>query len=175
MYRINVQQPADRPKIENLLDRTFGGDRFEKKSYRFRCGIEPVVALSFVAREGAAIIATIQHWPVSIGADQAPALLLGPLGVEPARKGEGIGQALVRHGLAVAASHGHQRVLLVGDEPYYGRFGFQKAKAFGVVMADEDPDRVLALALRRGGLGAVSGLITVPRATTPEAGRQAQK
>jgi len=167
MYRISLQQSADRPAIESLLDRTFGDNRFEKKSYRFRYGVDPVIGLSFVAREGAAIVATIQHWPISIGADRAPALLLGPLGVEPKRKGEGIGQALVRHGLAAAASLGHERVVLVGDEPYYGRFGFRPASRFGVVMDDEAANRVLALALRTGGFGA-DGLIS-PSVKSPSA------
>src|SRR5690606_33618299 len=91
--------------------------------------------LSFVARdETGRVVGTVRLWDVVAGADARRALLLGPLAVDPALKSAGIGSALMRHALAEAARLGHAAVLLVGDAPYYARFGFSAGKTGALAM-----------------------------------------
>ncbi|MBB4265882.1 GNAT family N-acetyltransferase [Roseospira visakhapatnamensis] len=147
-YALRPHDAADAPAVEALLDRAFGADRHAKRSYAYRQGVEPVAALGFVAtRPDGTVIGTLRFWPIQVGDAGGPALLLGPIAVEPALKGLGIGKALMRKGLFEAQRHGHGLVVLVGDLSYYGVFGFRPAAGFGLVMPHERPHRVLALPL----------------------------
>jgi predicted N-acetyltransferase YhbS len=150
MIELRQERPADRPAIIDLLDAAFGPDRDKKVCYRYREGLAPVGELSFVARQAGRIVGTIRQWPVLVGEVRTPALLLGPVAVDPALQGLGIGSKLVRMTLAVAGATGHRVVLLVGDPAYYQRFGFVPAAPHGIVMADENPAR---LQVRRVGIG----------------------
>jgi predicted N-acetyltransferase YhbS len=143
MFQLRAETPADAPAIENLLDRAFGPDRFAKASYAFRDGVPAVADLARVAVAAAdgRLVGTIRYWPVAV--DDAPALLLGPLGVEPTLKGRGIGRALLAASLAaVRGSPAPPAVLLVGDARYYGPLGFEPAPAT-TVMPGEDPARLM--------------------------------
>lgn len=159
MLDITTERPGDGTRIELLLNRAFGPGRKSKKSYRYRQGVDPLAELSFVARakEDGAILGTLRFWPVAIGAHGA--LLLGPLAVEPKLKGQGIGAALMFHGLDAAAWARHSRVVLVGDLDYYARFGFAPAAPMGLVMPGEQPHRLLACELAKGAFQGVSGEI----------------
>ena len=150
MYTISGERPEDGPAIEAILDRAFGSERRRKASYRFRDHVAPEPRLSLVARDrGGAAVGTIRFWPLDVATAAAtrPALLLGPVAVEPELKGQGIGRALIRAGLARATRAGHRLVLLVGDAAYYAPFGFEPAAQHGFVMQGEDPARLMALAL----------------------------
>jgi predicted N-acetyltransferase YhbS len=148
-YALRPEADGDGPAIEALLDRAFGPDRHHKRSYAYRDGVDPDEALSFVAdRPDGTLIGTIRFWPVLVGDSAHPAVLLGPIAVEPGLKGRGIGKALIRRGLAEAERHGHGLVVLVGDLPYYALFGFRPASHLGIVMPFERPHRVLALELK---------------------------
>ena len=154
-FRLEDERPADAADIETLLDIAFGADRRTKRSYAYRRGVDSVVALRRVARDPAGrLVGTLRFWPVDVdrgdGAASFPALLLGPLAVEPALKGQGVGRALMADGLARAAGLGHGLVLLVGDLAYYGQFGFAPAASLGFAMPGEAPHRLLCLALRSG-------------------------
>jgi len=129
--------------VEALYDLSFAPGRTALSSYRLRDGIDPVPQLSLVASDEAGVLGgAIRYWPVQVGAHEA--LLLGPVAVHPTRQGEGLGGALVRDSLARAGHLGWKRVLLVGDAPYYGKFGFQRLQ--GVVMPPPtNPSRVLGL------------------------------
>lgn len=143
MFELRCQLPADAPAIETLLDRTFGPDRHAKASYAFRRGVADVARFARVAVAGGdgRLIGTIRYWPVAIAG--TPALLLGPLGVEPELRGRGIGRTLVRVSLAaVHAEPSAPAVLLVGDPAYYRPLGFAAAPA-ATVMPGEDPARLL--------------------------------
>ena len=120
-----------------------------------RDGVDPVAALSLVARdEGGILGGAIRYWPVSVG--QADVLLLGPVAVHPTRQGEGLGGYLIRESLAIASAAGWERVLLIGDAPYYSRFGFDRLE--GVEMPPPtDPARVLGRALFKGAWAGVQG------------------
>ncbi len=91
---------------------------------------------------------------------EGKALLLGPLAVEPGLKSVGIGSALMRHALAEAARLGHGAILLVGDPPYYGRFGFSSEKTAALAMPGPyERHRLLALELVSGALDGAHGTI----------------
>jgi predicted N-acetyltransferase YhbS len=159
MFSVSTERPEDRAEIDRLLDRAFGPERHSKTSYAYRKGVTPVADLKFVARaeRTGAILGTLRFWPVRIGCHAA--LLLGPLAVEPALKGRGIGAALMFHGLDAAAWARHSRVVLVGDQEYYARFGFAPATPQGIVMPHEAPHRLLALELAKGAFAGVSGAV----------------
>jgi predicted N-acetyltransferase YhbS len=162
MFDITTERPEDSAGIETLLDAAFGANRHDKISYRYRDGAAPVPELRLVARErhrpgGYGVIGTLRFWPVAIGAAADPALLLGPLAVAADWRRRGIGAGLIRQGLDMAAWARHRLVLLVGDQAYYGRFGFAPASRHGIVMPGENPDRLLARALCFGAFGGVGG------------------
>jgi len=159
MITITGQLPEDLRAIDRILDKAFGPGREDKTSYAYRRDIAPVDGLSFVARDEDGIVGTIRFWPVVIGEDATPALLLGPLGVAPNRQSAGIGKALINHGHRTAKKLGHSLVLLVGDRGYYKRFGYSSASAHAVSMPGEGPSRLLARELTPGALDGVSGSI----------------
>ena len=130
---------SDGAEVEALYDLCFAPGRTALPSYRLREGVEPVSDLCMVARDEAGILAgAIRYWPILVGED--PALLLGPVAVHPTRQGEGLGRLLIEGSLMQAS--GWKRVLLVGDEAYYKRFGFKQLT--GVIMpSPANPDRVL--------------------------------
>ncbi len=158
MFRFSLdhEKPDDKDAIEDLLDRAFGPGRQAKTSYRYRQAVGPLDELSRVVRHDGRLVGTIRYWPVIV--EDTPALLLGPVAADPVLKGKGIGRALVRETLALAAAAGHGLVLLVGDAGYYGAFGFEPAAASGIRMADE-PDRVMVKPLLAGALEGVAGEI----------------
>jgi predicted N-acetyltransferase YhbS len=112
---------------------------------------------------GIGLQGAISFWPLRIGDDAAPALLLGPLVVHWQRQNRGIGLALMREGLRLAALQGHQLVILVGDEPYYARVGFTCLPAGQLLMPGPvDPKRFLYLELVDGALSKAHGLVLPP-------------
>lgn len=147
VFSLESERPEDGPAIETLLDKAFGVDRQTKISYRYRQGVPPVAALSRVARRAGELVGSIRYWPIRVGPRQASALLLGPVAVEPALKGQGIGKALIRTTLTEAARFGHALVFLVGDISYYGQFGFMPAARFGFVMPEEQSHRLHVIEL----------------------------
>lgn len=164
MYELCPETPADTPEVEALYDLCFAPGRTALSSYRLRDGVEPVAGLCLVLRNGDnAVIAAIRYWPVEVGGH--PVLLLGPVAVHPTAQGEGLGGYLMRESLGRAREMGWARVMLVGDAPYYSRFGFSKLS--GVEMPPPtNPDRVLGLELQPQGWVDVTG--TVTRETRPD-------
>ncbi|GGO56336.1 Predicted N-acetyltransferase YhbS [Roseovarius pacificus] len=158
MFELRPETEEDWWEVEALYDLCFAPGREALSSYRLRDGVPPVRGLSLVARDGNGILAAaIRFWPVRIGAVQA--LLLGPVAVHPTRQGEGLGGWLIRESLDLAARQGWDRVLLVGDAPYYGRFGFRRL--VGVEMPPPtNPDRVLGIALTPDAWQGVGGKVT---------------
>ncbi len=150
---------ADLPQIEKLDERAFGPGRFTRTAYRLREGVGPVPALSFVARVGKFLVGANIITPITCGG--APALLLGPLTVEPAFRSRGIGERLIRQSLDAARAQGHRLVILVGDEPYYSRFGFKRAPMGRILLPGPvDPARVLYCELVDGAFEGVKGPVT---------------
>ena len=145
MFRIRRETPHDSAEVEYLFDLAFAPGRTALSSYRLRDGVEPVAGLSLVARDDYDSLAgAIRYWPVRIGAAGAPALLLGPVAVHPTRQGEGLGALLIADSLERAAELGWTRAVLVGDEPYYRRFGFSRVAGQGARLSAADQPRPAA-------------------------------
>ncbi len=157
MLHISVETPDDSQEVEYLYDLAFAPGRQALSSYRLRDGVPPVAKLCMVARgEEGALAGAIRYWPVRIG--RAKALLLGPVAVHPTRQGEGVGGELIEASLVRAETLGWQRVLLVGDAPYYKNFGFARVK--GVEMPPPtNPERVLGRNLVDGAFDGVNGVV----------------
>jgi predicted N-acetyltransferase YhbS len=149
---------GDGSAIERLHERTFGPGRYAKTAYRLREQVEHDLDLSFTARIGTLLVGSVRLSPVRIG--EARALLLGPLTVEPPFRDRGVGQALIARALDEARLKGHQLVILVGDEPYYGKCGFKSVPPGRVAMPGPvDPGRLLVAELRDGAFDGVAGQI----------------
>ena len=178
MVTITPEIAADHPARELLLDRAFGKrERRRKTSERLREGRMPAEGLAFTARNRRGrLIGTLRLWDITAGS-AGKALLLGPLAVDCAYQKRGIGAELMRHALSEAKGLGHKAVLLVGDAPYYGRFGFAREAAEGLSLPGPvELERFLGLELQAGALKDASGMISAAgRAITAdeiEAARQ---
>ncbi|GFE51539.1 N-acetyltransferase [Roseobacter cerasinus] len=155
MYRFAAETRQDVYEVEALFDLCFAPGREALSSYRLRDDVPPIRSLSLVARDAEDILSgAIRFWPVTI--DGAVTLLLGPIAVHPTRQGEGLASDLVRLSLDRALEAGWQRVMLVGDAPYYQRFGFEKLEHV-VMPPPTNPDRVLGRSLVPGAWDSVTG------------------
>ena len=155
MYDLTPETAGDWWEVEALYDLCFAPGREALSSYRLRDGVPAVPGLCHVVRDPDGILSgAIRYWPVRVG--EAAALLLGPVAVHPTRQGEGLGGQLIHASLEAARRLDWARVILVGDAPYYTRFGF--ARLDGVIMPPPtNPARVLGYALRSGAWDGVSG------------------
>ncbi|AZO52083.1 MAG: GNAT family N-acetyltransferase [Mesorhizobium sp.] len=160
-FTVVAESAGDIEAREDLLDRAMGPGRRRKSSEKLRRGRRPSEGLAFVARDASgAVLGTVRLWDVTLGEGGPAALLLGPLAVEPALKGSGVGSALMRHAVTEAARLGHGAILLVGDAPYYGRFGFSAAKTGALAMPGPyERHRLLALELMEGVLDDAHGTL----------------
>ncbi|MHB2165419.1 GNAT family N-acetyltransferase [Alsobacter sp. R-9] len=156
---IRTETTADMPAREALLDAAFGPARFLKTCERLREGRLPAFALS-AEDEAGRLVGTVRLWPVAAGPGR-PALMLGPLAVDAAARERGIGASLMRAGLNRAAGAGHGAVLLVGDAPYYARFGFSADLTEGLWMPGPvERERFLGLELQAGALAGARGFVS---------------
>jgi predicted N-acetyltransferase YhbS len=155
-FVLELATDDDADPIERLNERVFGPGRFARTAYRIRETTPADPALSFVARVGTLLVGATTMTPIAIGVD--PALLLGPLIVEPVFRSQGIGEALVKSSLEAAKAGGWKLVILVGDEPYYARMGFQRAPPGQISLPGPvDPERLLYCELDPGALAAAKG------------------
>jgi predicted N-acetyltransferase YhbS len=153
---LEPETAADAEAIERLNERVFGPGRFARTAYRLREEAGPDLALSFVARVGTLLVGANRMTPILIG--DTPALLLGPLIVEPVFRSQGIGEALVMRSLEAAKQAGAKLAILVGDEPYYARVGFRRAPPGRIKMPGPvDPARILYCEIEAGAFEGVSG------------------
>lgn len=165
IFTIDAENPSDVVARENLLDRAMGPNRRKKSSEKIRRGRVPAEGLALVARDGDAhVIGTVRLWNVEAGVNSEgtpiTALLLGPLAVDSAYEGKGIGGALMRAAILEAKNRGHGAILLVGDAAYYERFGFFAEGARHLVMPGPfERSRFLALELVEGWLDGAAGMI----------------
>ncbi|MET0670645.1 MAG: N-acetyltransferase [Xanthobacteraceae bacterium] len=148
----------DAEAIDRLHERTFGPGRYARTAFRIREEIPHRIDLSFTARIGTLMVGSVRLSPIRIG--ETPALLLGPLTVEPPFRDRGIGKALLEWALKEAKAKGHRLVVLVGDEPYYGKVGFKRIpKGTATMQGPVDPARLLVAEVVEGAFNGVSGLI----------------
>jgi predicted N-acetyltransferase YhbS len=150
---------ADLPQILDLHARAFGPGRFTRTAYRVREGTAPISPHCLLARLGGELVAAIRFTAVTVGGDPGT-LLLGPLAVEPRYAGQGYGKRLVAEGLERARAGGVALVVLVGDEPYYGRFGFKPVPPGQIALPGPvDPRRLLAAELQPAALARYHGVM----------------
>ena len=166
-FAIRAERTSDVTAREALLDACFGENRHMRTCQRLRDGRAPAEGLALSAVRKGKLLGTVRLWHVSAGG--VPALMLGPLAVDSAHRELGVGAVLVAQALAAARVRGHRAVLLLGDAPYYGRFGFSAAKTGALTLPGAfEPERLLALEFEEGALDDAWGMI-VPT------GRAAQK
>lgn len=158
-FTIRGEAAADVAVREALLDAAFGPARFLKTCERLREGRAPAPGLALVATDvNDDLIATVRLWPILAGGRAA--LLLGPLAVAEHARSVGIGGAMINESLTRAKRLGHRAVLLVGDEPYYRRFGFERRFAERLVMPGPvERARFLGLELAPGALDGARGRV----------------
>jgi len=170
-FAIRAERASDVAARETLLDACFGANRHLRTCQRLRDGRAPAEGLAFsvVRQDGLKnrLVGTLRLWHVSAG--DVPALVLGPLAVDPSCRELGVGAALMRHALATAKAAGHGAVILLGDAPYYARFGFSALKIGELSLPGPfERDRLLGLELREGALAGACGTIAPTGASVPE-------
>src|SRR3954467_10882164 len=157
-FTILTEKPEDADAIERLHERTFGPGRYARTAYRIREQMPHRLDLSYTARIGTLLGGSVRLTAGRIG--ETPALLLGPLTIEPPFRDKGIGKAMMERALKDARDKGHKLVVLVGDEPYYARVGFKRVPRGTITMpGPADPARILAVELIEGALAGVSGIV----------------
>jgi predicted N-acetyltransferase YhbS len=161
MFRVLPETPDDIDEVEVLLDLAFAPGRAALSSYQLREGVAPIAELSTIVRdEYNSVVGAIRYWPVRIGDSGDPALLLGPVAIHPTRQGEGLGALLIMETLERARELGWQRVILVGDEPYYRRFGFTREMSRALEFPKPvNIKRLLAKELVEGAMNEISGTV----------------
>ena len=155
--------PADFPAVSRLHAKVFGPGRFTRTAYRVREGAPALSPYCRVALLGDRLVAAVRFTPINIGR-VGGALLLGPLAVDPDLAGQGFGKRLIGEALEAAKADGVKLVVLVGDVPYYGRFGFSPVPPGQITLPGPvDPQRLLAAELQPGTLAAFNGVIAAQR------------
>src|SRR6201994_386733 len=166
-FAIRAERASDVVAREALLDACFGPNRHTRTCQRLRDGRAPAEGLALsVVRQGR-LVGTVRLWHVSAGGK--PALMLGPLAVDADCRALGIGAALMAHALQAAEQRGHGAVILLGDAPYYARFGFSSAKTAELSLPGPfERDRLLGLELREGALDNAWGMVVAAGASATE-------
>jgi predicted N-acetyltransferase YhbS len=166
-FAIRAERASDVVAREALLDACFGEGRQMRTCQRLRDGRAPAAGLALSAVREGRLVGTVRLWHVSAGG--VPALMLGPLAVEDSCRSLGIGAALIARALAAARSRGHRAVILLGDAPYYARFGFSAEKTGELVLPGAfERERLLGLELREGTLDGAWGMVVPTGAALPE-------
>ena len=165
-FAIRAERASDVVAREALLDACFGANRQMRTCQRLRDGRAPAEGLALSAVREGRLVGTVRLWHVSAGG--VPALVLGPLAVDEASRKLGVGAALMARALELARQSGHGAVILLGDAPYYARFGFSTAKTSELSLPGPfERDRLLGLELRESALDGAWGMITATGALAP--------
>ncbi len=167
-FAIRAERASDVAAREALLDACFGASRHTRTYQRLRDGRAPAQGLALSAVRQGRLVGTVRLWHVSAGG--VPALMLGPLAVEESSRQLGVGAALMDHAIAAAKARGHRAVILLGDAPYYARFGFSGGNTGELSLPGPfERDRLLGLELREGALDGAWGMISATGAPLPKA------
>lgn len=166
-FAIRAERAVDVAAREALLDACFGENRHDRTCQRLRDGRAPAAGLALSAVREGQLVGTVRLWHVSAGGRSA--LVLGPLAVDPACRELGIGAALMQQALAAARARGHDAVILLGDAPYYARFGFSAEKTGALMLPGPfERDRLLAIEFQAGALEGAEGMIVPTGAALPK-------
>jgi predicted N-acetyltransferase YhbS len=166
-FAIRAERASDVAAREALLDACFGDNRHTRTCQRLRDGRAPAEGLALSAVRQGRLVGTVRSWHVSVGG--VPALMLGPLAVEASSRRFGVGAALMERAIAAAKARGHRAIILLGDAPYYARFGFSAAKTGQLTLPGAfERDRLLGLELAEGGLDGAWGMIAATGTPLPK-------
>jgi predicted N-acetyltransferase YhbS len=166
-FAIRAERASDVVAREALLDACFGENRHTRTCQRLRDGHTPAEGFAFSALAQGRLVGTLRLWHVSAGGTRA--LVLGPLAVDPSCRNLGVGAALIKHALIAAEVRGYRAVILLGDAPYYGRFGFSALKTGELSLPGPfERDRLLGLELSEGALDGAWGMVVPTGASTPK-------
>lgn len=139
---ISLEKPELSEAVEELSAIAFGPGRFARTAFRLREGVSSIPGLSFVLFYEGELTGSVKLTRIKV--DGADSLVLGPLVVKPEYKSCGFGKQLMEKAVDAAKAAGEKHIVLVGDEPYYGRFGFQKVPFGDITMPGPvDPHRLL--------------------------------
>ncbi|MGY3442677.1 MULTISPECIES: GNAT family N-acetyltransferase [unclassified Bradyrhizobium] len=174
-FAIRAERASDVVAREALLDACFGDKRHTRTCQRLRDGRAPAQGLSLAAvRQDGRLVGTVRLWHVSAGGRSA--LMLGPLAVDDDCRGLGVGAALMQRALAIAKARGHGAVILLGDAPYYARYGFTAAGTGELSLPGAfERERLLGLELVEGALDGAWGMITPTGAPLPKKASRTRK
>ena len=165
-FAIRGERSSDVVAREALLDACFGANRHTRTCQRLRDGRTPAEGLALSAVARGKLVGTLRLWHVSVGGN--PALMLGPLAVNAGSRKSGVGAALMEQALMIAKQRGHGAVILLGDAPYYARFGFSDRKTGELSLPGPfERDRLLGLELRAGALDGAWGMIAATCSRLP--------
>jgi predicted N-acetyltransferase YhbS len=172
-FAIRAERASDVAAREALLDACFGANRAARTCQRLREGRAPAEGLALSVVRQDRLVGTARLWHVSAGG--TPALMLGPIAVDPSCRKLGVGTALMNHALAAATARGHRAVILLGDAAYYARFGFTALKAAKLSLPGPfERERLLGLELSDGALEGAGGLIVPTGAAIPRRAAKAR-
>lgn len=163
---VRAETPKDFDAIRKINKKAFKGKNESKLVDALRESEGFIPELSLVAEKAGAVVGHILFSPILIKGPQGetPALALAPMAVLPDFQNQGVGSALIKHGLEECRRLGHKIMVVVGHDEYYPRFGFTRASAKGLTLPFEAPDEVfMALELAPGALAGVSGEVVYPR------------
>ena len=167
VVEVRPERPADGPAIAAVHTLAFGRVAEARLVEELRPTDAFVPALALVALVDDAVVghALFSRVTVETAARPVAALALGPIGVRPEWQCQGVGTALIRHGLAEARRLGHRLVVLIGHPDYYPRFGFAPARAQGLATTYPVPDAAfMALDLQPTAPDRPRGLVRYPLA-----------
>jgi predicted N-acetyltransferase YhbS len=168
-FAIRAEKASDVVAREALLDACFGENRHMRTCQRLRDGRAPAEGLALSALRTGKLVGTVRLWHVSAGG--VPALTLGPLAVDPTCRKLEIGAALMARSLVAARARGHRVVILLGDAPYYSRFGFSAEKTAELMLPGAfERERLLGLELQEGALDGAWGMIVPTGTAAPKPG-----
>jgi predicted N-acetyltransferase YhbS len=168
-FAIRAERACDVVACEALLDACFGENRRMRTCQSLRDGRAPAEGLALSALRTGKLVGTVRLWHVSAGG--VPALILGPLAVDPTCRKLGVGAALMARSLVAARARGHRAVILLGDAPYYSRFGFSAEKTAELMLPGAfERERLLGLELQEGALDGAWGMIVPTGTAAPKSG-----
>ena len=155
-----AETPADAVAVNALIERAFGPGRLAKTAERLREGNAPYLDLSRTCWVGDTLVGCVRMWPIRIG--ERPAVFLGPFAVDDAWRGRGLGAAMIRAAVTATRDAGHDLILLVGSQSYFGPLGFSQVPAGAALMPGPvDPARLLWRSLKPGATDGVEGRVVI--------------
>ncbi|HLF84512.1 MAG TPA: N-acetyltransferase [Blastocatellia bacterium] len=157
MIQIRNEAPDDYPAVHELNERAFGGPAEARLVDMLRAANKALISL--VALHENRIVGHILFSPVTVAEATENAVGLAPMSVLPEFQNRGIGSRLVRDGLEECKKKGYDVVVVLGHTRFYPRFGFVRAKDYGLDNEYSAGDSFMVMELEKGVLQRIRGLV----------------